>query len=117
MSAQHSTIINGVSANGFTLPEWNQLSDGAWVGVAIKDTGIGIAEEDQQIIFDAFRQVDGSTIRQYEGTGLGLAIAQRLIHMHDGLIWVESTIDVGTTFYILLPTKKIKLSFNKADLS
>ncbi len=87
----------------FVIPARENVADGKWLAMSIQDTGIGIAPDDQRIIFDAFRQVDGSTVRKYEGTGLGLAITQRLILLHEGHIWVESALDEGTTVHVLLP--------------
>jgi PAS domain S-box-containing protein len=80
------------------------LPDGVWIIVAVKDTGIGIKAEDRHIIFDAFRQADGSSVREYQGTGLGLAITERLVAMHGGHIRLESEVNKGSTFYVLLPT-------------
>ena len=73
------------------------------VRIDISDTGIGIAEADLPYIFDEFRQADGSTTRRYEGTGLGLAITKRLVEMHGGSIWAQSTPDDGSTFSFTLP--------------
>jgi GAF domain-containing protein len=76
------------------------------IWTSIIDTGIGIKREDQTIIFDEFRQADGSTTRQYGGTGLGLAITKKLVEMMDGRIWVESALGQGSTFTFALPVAK-----------
>jgi CheY-like chemotaxis protein len=66
---------------------------------SVRDTGIGIPAEKQQIIFEAFSQADGSTTRQYGGTGLGLSICKRLIGMMNGHVWLESEVGKGTTVH------------------
>ncbi len=83
------------------------LHDGrAWVRCAVQDTGIGIAPQHHDLIFDEFRQVDGSPTREYGGSGLGLAIARKLIDMMGGKIWVESAgvPGQGSTFTFELPS-------------
>src|SRR6266516_4413562 len=73
--------------------------------VAVCDTGPGIAASDQAKIFEEFQQADNSSTRQKGGTGLGLAIAKRIIEMHGGRLWVESSLGQGSTFSFTLPVK------------
>jgi signal transduction histidine kinase len=73
--------------------------------VSIADTGPGIAEADQEKIFDEFHQADSSSTKQKGGTGLGLSIAKRIIDMHGGRIWVESRLGKGSTFWFTLPVR------------
>lgn len=71
--------------------------------VSVTDTGSGIPEDKLSTIFEEFTQADGGSEKSYQGTGLGLAICRKLIEMHGGRIWVESTIGVGSTFSFSLP--------------
>ena len=80
------------------------------IEVCVEDTGIGITREDQEIVFDEFRQVESSYSRRYEGTGLGLALCKKFIQLHDGDIWVESEPGVGSRFYFSLPVPKTDLA-------
>jgi signal transduction histidine kinase len=78
--------------------------DGA-VEIAVSDTGIGIAPEDQGAIFEEFRQVGTDVVRKREGTGLGLALTRRFIELHGGTIGVESEPGKGSTFTFTLPER------------
>jgi signal transduction histidine kinase len=69
----------------------------------VQDTGIGIAGEMQQLVFDEFRQVDGSSTRRYGGSGLGLSLARRLARLLGGEIFVDSSLGEGSTFRVELP--------------
>ncbi|MDD4496903.1 MAG: response regulator [Methanosarcinaceae archaeon] len=76
---------------------------GEMVRVRVSDTGIGISEEEQEYIFQPFRQVDSRDNRQYEGTGLGLTLAKKFVEMHGGRIRVESNSGKGSTFTFEIP--------------
>ncbi len=78
-----------------------------WLKIAVHDTGMGIPPDQIDTVFEEFRQIDTSTTRKAGGTGLGLPISRRLIEMHDGRLWVESTgvPGEGATFHIELPAR------------
>ncbi|MEM1297048.1 MAG: ATP-binding protein, partial [Verrucomicrobiota bacterium] len=72
---------------------------------SVRDNGMGIAEENQELIFEAFQQVDNSTTREYGGSGLGLAICEKMTELMDGNLRVESAVDEGATFTFEIPLK------------
>ena len=73
------------------------------VQIAVWDTGVGIALEDQQRIFEEFRQVGQGLTGKTEGTGLGLTLTKRFVELHGGQVWVESTLGHGSIFTFTLP--------------
>jgi signal transduction histidine kinase len=73
------------------------------VEVAVSDTGIGIAPENQETIFEEFRQAGTDASKKREGTGLGLTLTKKFVELHGGTIWVESAVGKGSTFTFTLP--------------
>jgi len=74
--------------------------------VSIRDTGIGIAVDDRERIFEEFRQARGGSAERVEGTGLGLSLTKALVELHHGRIWVESELGHGSTFSFTLPLRQ-----------
>ncbi len=81
-------------------------ADVPMVLMEVGDTGIGIAPEHHELIFMEFAQVDSSSSRRHHGTGLGLTIARRLVQLHGGRIWLESSVGDGSRFYFTIPISR-----------
>ncbi|MCZ6662298.1 MAG: ATP-binding protein [Actinobacteria bacterium] len=91
---------------GFTT----SVASGSCVEILVKDTGRGIPADALPFIFDRFHQVDASSTREQEGTGIGLALTKELVALHGGTIRVESTVGVGSTFFVRLPRGRAHLN-------
>ncbi len=96
-----SNAVKFTPEGGFVLV--SAVKEGRKVRFSVRDTGIGIAAEDQEAIFDKFRQVSSTTRGVREGTGLGLAIVKHLVEMHGGNIHLESEPGQGSTFSFTMP--------------
>jgi signal transduction histidine kinase len=73
--------------------------------ISVSDTGVGIAPEDHEAVFEEFRQVGTDYAKKHEGTGLGLTLSRRFVELHGGKIWVKSQLGQGATFTFTLPVK------------
>jgi signal transduction histidine kinase len=74
------------------------------------DTGVGIAPDQYDKVFEEFQQLENTVTREYEGTGLGMAITKKLVELHGGRIWLESMPGRGTTFFVTLPVARDRVS-------
>jgi PAS domain S-box-containing protein len=101
-------VVNNLVSNAVKFTEkgtitLRALAEGDEMVLQVVDTGIGISDEDLEVIFEEFTQADTSSTRQHEGTGLGLTITRRLVQLHGGTITVESELGKGSTFTARFP--------------
>src|SRR6266567_3845139 len=94
-------VSNGRS--GRTMPTLSGLpGEQEWVEISVRDAGLGIAAEHLPRVFDPFYRVDTRLSREVNGLGIGLTICKRIVELHGGVIWVESTVGAGSTFHVWL---------------
>jgi CheY-like chemotaxis protein/HAMP domain-containing protein len=86
------------------------------LAISVTDTGIGIAKDDQERIFEEFQQIDGSISRKYAGIGLGLTISQRMVDLLGGEIQLVSEADQGASFIVLLPQQAPPITTTESDV-
>jgi len=94
--------IKFTSSGSITL-KTDFTTEPSMIEIQISDTGIGIPEQKQEFIYDAFYQVNGSMTREYEGTGMGLALVDFFVQKMNGSIVIESSKNIGSTFHVYLP--------------
>ncbi|MDM0109931.1 ATP-binding protein, partial [Variovorax sp. J22R24] len=80
-------------------------ADSSAVEIAVIDNGVGIAPDQQALVFEEFRQASGDQLGKSEGTGLGLTLAKRFVELHGGTMRLESTLGNGSTFSFTLPER------------
>ena len=101
-----SNAIKFTKSGGEITVTLNENRKSNLVQIKVKDTGIGIPKDKQELIFERFGQVDSNLSRQAEGTGIGLSLVKLLVNILGGTIGVESELGIGSTFIITLPVKK-----------
>ncbi|WP_018693599.1 response regulator [Algicola sagamiensis] len=98
-----------------SVEKLNETEEEVQVSFSIQDTGIGISQDKQELIFEKFQQADGSTTRQFGGTGLGLAISKDIVEMMGGQLQLESEIGQGSCFYFTVSLSKYGLEEYETD--
>jgi signal transduction histidine kinase len=104
-------VLTNLLSNAYKYTEKGEVKvflinpDEHHIVLAVKDTGVGIKEEALNHLFERFYQADGVMQRKQEGSGLGLSIVKKVVEAHNGMVWVESEVGVGSTFYVAIPVE------------
>lgn len=101
-----SNALKFTAQGQVTLKVFNAEQAANFITFSVADTGLGIPEDKQQLVFEAFQQADGSTKRKYGGTGLGLSISRELVKLLGGEIALKSTLGKGSEFILTVPVSK-----------
>ena len=109
-SAQISQVFDALlsnaikfSPNGGDVNVSLEKDEDNFAHVSVSDQGIGISKKNLRKVFERFYQVDGSTTRNFDGLGIGLSLVQDIITAHGGEVWVDSKLEMGSTFHFKLP--------------
>ncbi len=123
-SLRISQVLTNLLSNAIKFTEFGEVKISVYKAAKdryrfeVKDTGIGMTPTQQKNIFQPFSQADISTTREYGGTGLGLSISKQLVELMNGTIWIESTLNKGSTFIFeidLLESESVNTTVNKDE--
>jgi signal transduction histidine kinase/ligand-binding sensor domain-containing protein len=110
-----SNLINNAikfTTEGFIEVGCSQTKEGGMLRFYVRDTGVGIRAEHQQLVFERFRKLEDDNLQLHRGTGLGLAISYQLVHLLGGTMWLESEYGKGSTFFFTIPLMKGSAGFS-----
>jgi len=100
---------------GGRIETWAEFDETGHLLISVRDTGIGISEEDLELVFEPFKQVESKVARKHKGTGLGLPLTQRLVALHGGRVEIDSAPGIGTTVRIVLGPDAVVSDSNAND--
>lgn len=105
-----SNAVKFTPEGGSIIVGTKKSNNNDMIKIYIKDTGIGIKEEDMHLLFEPFKQIESVYTKKYEGTGLGLALCKDIVELHGGELWVESEWGKGSCFCFTIPKKRVSRS-------
>ena len=104
-----SNALKFTSSGGWIDLSVGEINEGKNIAISIKDSGKGISSKELPYIFDRFHQVDGTMTRNQQGTGIGLSLVKEFVELHGGRVEVDSSIDKGSEFRIILPKEAARI--------